>query len=290
MAISSFNTAPTNGTTAQFVAWGQGLSLAIRAVGLVQTADTGQINWGTVAAPTTANQSMGYEIYCFGDSLQATAPFFFKIEYGSGGATANPSLWITTGTGSNGAGALTNASKRQQVLAGSSTTTTYVSYVSGANNRLVVAMFGGNTSTTAYSFVFGLERSHAADGTDTGEFLMFACTTAGYPQFWAQLAIGTVIYEADNLPGLYTVQANTQSSGNICLIPITPVVGYGRYPMRGLICGKYNDWTAGDNPSITLYPGSPDGYVCIKNGSSASYLGAFGPGTLGNYCALLRYD
>ncbi len=291
MAIASFNSAPTNTTTAQFLAWAQSLSQAIQAVGLVRTTDTGQINWGTAVAPTAPNQSVGYEIYRLNDALQATAPFFFKIEYGSGSATATPAVWITTGIGSDGAGNITSPSSRQQVACGSSTSTSsFQSYVSGNVNRLAVAMWGGNTTSNAYSTVFAVERSHAADGSDTGEFLMFACSTTSSPQFWAHLAAGSIIAEAGNVPGLYTTQASTQSSGNICLIPITPVVGYGRFPMRGLIVGRYNDWSAGDNPTITLYPGINDSYLCIKNANGASNLGAFGPSAVGGYCALVRYN
>lgn len=81
---------------------------ALAASGLVQTADTGQINPATVNAAGATGTSQGYEIWRFADGEQATAPIFFKVEYGSGASSiTRPSMWITMGSGSNGAGTLT---------------------------------------------------------------------------------------------------------------------------------------------------------------------------------------
>jgi hypothetical protein len=107
---------------ANFRAWGSGIAASLVAAGLVQTSDTGQINWTTVsrgANPGTSVESIyGYEIYRFNDALQATKPVFIKVEYGvlwsvtSGGATATPSqsvIYITVGTSTNGAGTVNSA-------------------------------------------------------------------------------------------------------------------------------------------------------------------------------------
>lgn len=91
--------------TAGFREWGLELSTKLAAAGLVQTTDTGQINWTTVAKPVS-NTIAGYEVWRMNDAMQATAPVFFKIEYG-GAASANaPRLQITVGTATNGAGTL----------------------------------------------------------------------------------------------------------------------------------------------------------------------------------------
>jgi len=85
---------------------------------MVQTTDTGQINWSTVTRVTTnATENInGYEIYKFSDSLQSSKPIFFKIEYGQENAgwgnaptnvAARPVIMVTVGTGSSGAGAIT---------------------------------------------------------------------------------------------------------------------------------------------------------------------------------------
>lgn len=91
---------------ADFRAWGSGIAAQLAAIGLVRTADTGQINWSTVTKPAAINTAAGYEIWRFDDALQATKPVFIKIEYGVGGAVDRPSFWFTFGTQTNGAGTL----------------------------------------------------------------------------------------------------------------------------------------------------------------------------------------
>jgi len=102
--VSSFT------TDAKFRTWGLAMSTAMAAAGFVKTADTGQIDWATVAKPTAVNTTAGYEIWRFNDTLQATAPIFIKIWYGSGGSVASgntPSTWLNVATGSNGSGVVT---------------------------------------------------------------------------------------------------------------------------------------------------------------------------------------
>lgn len=107
---------------ADFQAWVTAVHNAIAALGgVVQTADTGQINPATVTRPGT-NTSAGYEIWRFNDALQAIAPFFIKLEYGIGGTATHPSMWLTVGTGTDGAGTLTgNVSTRTQIGSGTPT-------------------------------------------------------------------------------------------------------------------------------------------------------------------------
>jgi hypothetical protein len=97
---------PSVASEAEFRAWGQSISDALDAIGLIQTADTGQIDWTTVGIPTISTVS-GYEIWRFNDAAQTNAPVFIKIEYGAGSTLARPLIWITVGTGSNGSGTIT---------------------------------------------------------------------------------------------------------------------------------------------------------------------------------------
>lgn len=60
------------------------------------------------APNTTSIFDMGYTLWRFNDTLQATQPIFFKLEFGSNSSGANyPSMFITVGTGSNGSGTIT---------------------------------------------------------------------------------------------------------------------------------------------------------------------------------------
>jgi hypothetical protein len=86
---------------ADFRGWGADLSAKLAAVGLVKTADTGQINWTTVTRPGV-NTYAGYEIWRYPDSS-----IFMKWEFGTGSGAASPGVRVQVGTGSNGAGTLT---------------------------------------------------------------------------------------------------------------------------------------------------------------------------------------
>jgi hypothetical protein len=108
--------AADNSTAAKFRAWAQFVHSTITlAGGWINTADTGQIDLTTVAAPTGLSQSMGYKIYRMNDPFQSTKPVFIKLEFGSGsGAATQPSFWLTVGTGSDGAGTSRAASRAHQ--------------------------------------------------------------------------------------------------------------------------------------------------------------------------------
>ena len=105
MTTQTWNSVVDNTATAGFRAWGAELAAKIQATTvMVQTADTGQINWATVTLPAGGAYG-GYEIYKLNDSLFATAPVYFKIRYGSNGSNA-ANIAITVGTSTNGAGVL----------------------------------------------------------------------------------------------------------------------------------------------------------------------------------------
>src|SRR4051812_25718504 len=89
---------------ATFRTWAQGIHAQIVATGaLTQTADTGQVNLTTATRPL-ANAFAGYEIFAFNDALQATAPLYLKVEYGVGATQDRPSLRVSAGSSTNGAG------------------------------------------------------------------------------------------------------------------------------------------------------------------------------------------
>jgi hypothetical protein len=110
MTTTSWSAQLIQTTDAEFRAWGLSVRTALVAIGLTRTADTGQIDWTTVAKPAAGTTSQGYEIWQMTDTAQTTCPIIIKIEYGSGSAAANPGLWFTVGTASNGSGTITGTS------------------------------------------------------------------------------------------------------------------------------------------------------------------------------------
>lgn len=107
MTTQAFSTRVRHDSDATFREWGLEFSNMLAALGLVQTADTGQINWTTVTRPG-ANTDAGYEVWRFNDTQQSAAPIYLKFYYGTHSSTTAPRIRVGMGTGSNGSGTLTN--------------------------------------------------------------------------------------------------------------------------------------------------------------------------------------
>ena len=105
---------------ATFRVWAAEVIAQLLAVGITQTADTGQINTGTVVRPGT-NTNAGYAIFRFNDSMQGTAPIFFRIDFGTGGVATGPRMQLTVGTGSNGSGTISGVGLTVTTIGGAST-------------------------------------------------------------------------------------------------------------------------------------------------------------------------
>jgi len=105
MTATTYSSAATQNSDAEFRAWGLELSNALTACGLPKSGDTGQIDWATVSRPA-ANTSAGYEIRYFNDSLHATKPFYIRIEFRSADVNTRPQMRISAASATNGAGTL----------------------------------------------------------------------------------------------------------------------------------------------------------------------------------------
>lgn len=105
----------SNASTTTMNTWINAVCAALfTTLGVTQTSDTGQV-WSsgggaTGTLPSAANTSAGYVIGRFNDSLQSSYPVFFKLEFGTGSAVADPTIWITVGTSSNGSGTINGTS------------------------------------------------------------------------------------------------------------------------------------------------------------------------------------
>lgn len=130
MANTTWNSQPSASSDAEFRAWGSAMSAALAAVGMVQTADTGQINWTTVTRPSTSSIG-GYEVWRFPSSLHSTSPLYVKISYGTSTGATIPRYDIQTGSGTDGAGTLngttTTAYSATPLAAQAASLTSYMS-------------------------------------------------------------------------------------------------------------------------------------------------------------------
>lgn len=182
MTTSSWSSAIDHSSDATFRAWGSDISTHLAAIGLVQTADTGQINWTTATRPGV-NTVAGYEIWRFNDSLQGSAPIFFKLEYGTDSLATRPMVFITVGTGSNGSGTITGTSSTrtkcsQSVASIISAVANYPSYACAVPGGAWIAfkVGAGNTTPVGSSIVaFGIFRYNDPDGTPNGNGYVVYC-------------------------------------------------------------------------------------------------------------------
>jgi hypothetical protein len=149
-------------TNPEFRAWVAIFETILQA-GLTRTADTGQIaDVNTLTAPAT-NLIFVYSVYRFNDSLQGSAPVFFKIEYGK---STKYTVYVTVGTGSDGAGNITGIIYPRALLTSQNNTLSTANlYVSAKSNYFC---FDFAFSTVGGASQFSLERSQNADGTSNG--------------------------------------------------------------------------------------------------------------------------
>lgn len=204
MTTQAWSSSCEHSSDATFRTWGSELAAKLAAIGLVQTADTGQINWVTVTRPA-ANTDGGYEIYYLNDSLHATAPIYIKFYYGSGTTNSRPRVRVEIGTGTNGSGTITGTAKTAVIqlnIANSSTpgATAQLSYACAVDGHLGIAWKIGDLN---HSFLLIVTRTCDGDGTLTAtgcqviwstgngygsnQCLRFAATAAAYTvvyQFW----------------------------------------------------------------------------------------------------------
>lgn len=294
MATATANLTPTNATDAQFRAWGSGIAAQLAAMGLVQTGDTGQINWTTVTVGAVVNTALGYEIWRFADSLQATAPIYIKIEYGQGSPVANPSLWFTFGTGSNGAGTLTGPiSTRRQLTWTAYATNSLTCYFSGDTNRFGAALFcqGTGASGTIAGY-FSFERTKDSTGADTDLGLLiawkFAVSNSFEQLFWNRTT-GT---PANNPEGSWGAMFNAGTTGkNGTQVAVYPLFhcNLGIYLNPGMNqLSYYNvDIVAFGAVSFTIY-GATHTYMPL---GSTPYTGTtVGRGSGGTNTFMMRYE
>lgn len=162
-------------TDANFRAWITILTNII-ASAWVQTSDTGQINLATVVHPTITGANQGYQIWRMNDSLQSTTPCYLKLEYGASTIGAYyPGIWISVGTGTDGAGNLLGSNGIRVFQYSSTANTTGTLKGSIDTNRMCLYIFYGNTSS---QMLFCVERTHNTAGADTSAGIL--CFTSGY--------------------------------------------------------------------------------------------------------------
>jgi hypothetical protein len=222
------------------------------ALGWVQTSDTGQINLASVAKPGTSNTSAGYEIWRMADTLQGTAPVYLKIEYGTASASAALfAIWVTIGSGSDGAGNITGTVfSRTQAQESSANISTSDSFGSADTNRVCFALL----ATLATAFWFSCERTKDANGDDTDDGLIVAWGSATSAHKSQCVLFGASQPTAEN--GLQFILSSVSPStfGSDTGIGIMiPMRGVAQQPGMNVAITISSDFSTGAQISFTIY-------------------------------------
>jgi hypothetical protein len=258
MATYTTTAVITNDTAEHYAAWGSAVHAGMAGAGLTQTADSGQVVWGSVNAVPGAGTTPHYEVWRFSDALQSTKPVFLKVLYGtnSGGA-ATPYIAVSVGTGSDGAGALTGplAGARQSYNVTGSTTAASSVYFAGDGSWLALVLglpWLGATYPWPFFALF-LDRSRDETVTATADGLFLGSLTNGgeqalgnfynsnspYTRVWQQM------FSFDNLlwgaasPGLPLAMGGTHFGRSF--------VGSNSYAF----------------PMVTTHPRVRPGFICL---------------------------
>jgi hypothetical protein len=287
MSKSVFWAQSNNTSDANFRLWGKGLSDAMTAVGFTKTADTGQIDWTTVAKPAGASTFQGYEIRAFTDDLQASNPVVVKIEFGSGAGSATyPGLQITVGRASDGAGTLvgevTNAAPAYK---GSQGTGSQPCFVSGSTDRIEAVLYG---DSTAYAFAFWIERVKDDTGaaTELGVDFGYKAGASTYQVFFPKKGLQFPVTAVAGLPCLVPYSGGAFSYvGNLGLFPIYTNIGYIANPnLAAIVYDSASIVSAGSIITVSIFGANHD-YVI-----SQVLTGTINGNSTATICIALRYE
>lgn len=180
-------------------AWGSSISSLFSGAGLVQTSDTGQVNWTTTTytpRTTSGTSTIGYEVWRFSDSLQSTSPIFLIVTYLQGWNTSTNQAYLVSlqvCTSTNGGGTAVTGGTTANLLQISTASVALVTaggvagwsgpinaFSSGDGSYLVL-VFGNSSSATGFANggglgTFYIDRTHDASGAITAEGYMLAVT------------------------------------------------------------------------------------------------------------------
>lgn len=293
-------------TLANFKSWAQAISTFFSTAGWLQSSDTGQVNWSTIAAVPGSGVFI-YEIWQPNDGL---TNFYLKVEYGNVSGTNCPSLRFSIATSTNGAGTLTGFvtsvfNTNATTFTIPSTTTTYECDFSGGSGRIGAIMWR-NGINNCQQF-FAIERSLNASGAYTSSYVTMVIGGIGTSNSSSSTTFlqQSLVFGVGPAPAIVTnrndhgyqmptlcvrwpagdVSSTNSFNGAIPIDNVAPMIGYIDYPMTMVGVANGNDLVSGVTFSATVY-GSSRTYMPSKDGPMA-----FVPRTyFSGGCILLRYD
>ena len=275
----------SNTTAATFRAWCTFVHNLFM-LGFINVTDAGQIDFTTVATPTSTNMVMGYKIYKTNDAL---TPVYFKVEFGCAATALSPSISITIGTGYTAGGTISGLTllSRTQITSGNSdNATAQTCFGSGDINRVCFALF---TSTTLCPLMFSFERRKDITIADVDTGVIIDWSNAGNTYFSLCAPFTGVIPVKENGFQFILTTNNPAAYGNVVPQGLRiPCLGPSEPPgMNMAFCNSY-DYGAYAEPVLTI------NLTTVKFKHGGQYINALRGSNTGNNDVntrlLLRYD
>lgn len=230
-------TAPVN-DDARFQAWVQAVHDTLAAVGLVQTADTGQIDPATTTVPGSTGGVAGYEVWAFNDALQPTKPILIKVEYGINLTAGVPALAYTVGTHTDGAGTI-GGQQTQRISPNSFSNLAAGDHPvlgSGDGSYVALLSMGDFANVNVGSGFLIIERTKDSNGVVTDDGFVVFTTVGNSPFFMAVPFLGTVPAAGSYFPGVDPSKAGiAQLGASIGMYPLMVFLGKPFYLWHGIL-------------------------------------------------------
>lgn len=277
MTTAAWSTFLDQSSDAAFRTWGSELSGKFAAVGMVQTADTGQINW-TTTTRGAINTPSGYEIWKL-----SSGNLYFKFEYGTGNPITTPTMWLTVGTGSNGSGTLTGQLSTRTSIGDSnsailSTSTNYQSYLCATANYFGLAWkIGSSAVGIPRIFMTAMQTVDSTGAATSTGYMVAAKGNSAATMYTQAVAIGAAVTG----PAITTFNNGVFWIPNINGVPANSLDGSGNSqaflwwwgifgstpssPLLHVACALLSDLALGVTASMTLIGSTAHTYISIGN-------------------------
>lgn len=220
-------------SVANYIASGQMFYNMMIALGFVRTADSGQVNWGSVST-LPGNTTRDFDIwYPPSDPLQTGATQFF-IKFWYGNSTTSFVVYVQISTSTNGTGDLTGTATALMLIQGNGNAGS-AKYEcdwsgSGATGR-VDAILCRNAASAYLASWFGVERTLDASGNYNSDGVT---VIAASPSSGGHLTQQTLVFGSGvgNVTGAIRIQQSNAPTSDVALagIPVSPLFpSYGKF-------------------------------------------------------------
>ena len=223
--------------------------------GWIQTSDTGQTLAINMTAATSGNQVRGYQIWRMADSLQSTSPVFMKLEFCSGAGATQPTLKVTIGSGSDGAGNITTVYISQVASYTGATGSGAASFIGSASTNRICFYIGVGSGGQIILFV---ERTKDTAGADTSDGVLamlesYSIPTSALNLFKLGRSAGNNPVNSTNI-GAFVPSGSSWSLGtNIGVCPIRFFDGMPTNPCKSALVYMHADIAELSTIQVSIY-------------------------------------